>query len=172
MCIVIDTNVFQRVFDITNMDHSNYSVIRDWIYSGKGKIVFGGSTYSKENIVSSRRNRSLLAVLKSLDKVHEADSKIVDEHEIRIKNMINKADFDDPHIAAIICTCGCKLVATWDKNSLKYLNLAKIYKGHSDVPKFYLSERNADLLVDKNIADCCTPSKKTTKAQKEKLKGL
>jgi predicted nucleic acid-binding protein len=169
MCIVVDTNVFQRVFDTTNAEHANYKEVRNWIYNGKGKIVFGGTTYFKENIANSRRNRNVIAILKGFNKVHEADAKKVDEHEIRIKGLIKNSDFDDPHIAAIICTCGCKLIATWDKASVKYLKMSKIYKGYSDIPRFYLSNRNKNLLVDASIAECCKPVIKLRKAQQSKI---
>lgn len=172
MCIVIDTNVFSRVFDKGNTEHAEYKAVRDWIYEGKGKMVYGGSTYEKENIQNSKRNRALINSLDLAKKVYRANKAEVDIHEKRAKGIFNKKEFDDPHLAAIVCTSGCKLICTYDKNSLEYLKSPKIYKSYSAIPKFYLSKKNTDLLADRNIADCCKPAKKTTKAQKEKLKGL
>jgi predicted nucleic acid-binding protein len=171
MCIVIDTNVFSRVFDKDNAEHAEYKSVREWIYDGKGKMVFGGTTYETENVRNSRRNRDLINNLDRAKKVHRANKADVDAHETRVKNRIKKRDFDDPHLAAIVCSSGCKLICTYDKNSLEYLKTPELYKGYTSKPKFYLSKRNLDLLVDKNIAGCCKPTKKLTKEQKELLGG-
>ena len=61
--ILIDTNVFSKVFDPNNEEHNNYALVYQAIMKGKGKvkIIFGGTKYKIE---IAGGNMSLLSMPK------------------------------------------------------------------------------------------------------------
>ena len=48
MCIVIDANVMSNVFDTNSKNHADFKSVHEWIYKGKGKVVYGGTKYIDE----------------------------------------------------------------------------------------------------------------------------
>ena len=170
MCIIVDTNVFGNVFDAKNKDHIQFKPVKEWIFNGNGILVFGGTKYEKE--VFSDKYRKFILQLLIAGKAKRINLVEVDKHEELVKLKIPNADFDDKHIAAIVRACGCKLICTKDTRSIPYLKDLRLYRSRELSPKFYTSKRNENLLVDANIADCCKPSKRATKAQKAQMKEL
>ncbi|MBF0337359.1 MAG: hypothetical protein HQL05_05960 [Nitrospirae bacterium] len=155
------------MFDTDNVEHHEFEPVFEWITRGKGKIVYGGSTYAKElEEMKTRRN-----VLKSFDKARKIvyiNDVTVDDKEEEYKAHVNNRDFDDPHIVAIIAVSGVKLVCTNDDRSIPFLKNKKFYpKGKS--PKIYTSKKNANLLCDNNIAKCCKPANRLNKTMWELL---
>ena len=43
MCIIVDTNCFAPVFDRKSEKHNQFAPVLEWIISGKGKLIYGGS---------------------------------------------------------------------------------------------------------------------------------
>ncbi len=67
MCIIIDTNAFAPVFDRTSQNHAEFKPVLDWIVSGKGKIVYGGTKYKLE-LGKAYKYLKLFAEFKKINK--------------------------------------------------------------------------------------------------------
>ncbi|KJU84239.1 hypothetical protein MBAV_003565 [Candidatus Magnetobacterium bavaricum] len=133
----------------------------EWITKGKGKIVYGGSTYASE-LQKMNTRRNFLRAFERAGKVVSIDDAAVDGKEKTYKAHVNN-DFDDPHLVAIIAVSGVKLLCTKDKRAIPFLKNRQFYqKGKS--PKIYTSKKNANLLCDDNIAECCKPAYRPNKA--------
>jgi hypothetical protein len=152
MCIVVDANVFSEVL---NKDpKSSFKSVSDWIYSGLGKFVIGGTKYKEEigfNEHESKINQ-LLQLKKASKLVLIADDK-VDKEENDLKAKLHK-NCNDHHIIALLQVSGCKLLASKDQDSFSYIK-------KNTKAKIYSSEKNSDLLIPSNIAKCCKPAKKS-----------
>ena len=152
MCIVVDANVFSEV--LKNDPKSSFKSVSDWIYSGLGKFVIGGTKYQNEigfNEHESKINQ-LLQLKKASKLVLIADDK-VDKEENGLKAKLDK-NCDDHHIIALLQVSGCKLLASKDQRSFSYIQ-------KNTKAKIYSSEKNSDLLIPSNIAKCCKPAKKS-----------
>ncbi|MEW9623509.1 hypothetical protein [Rhodanobacter geophilus] len=154
MCIVVDPPLFISIFKSSDPDHYNYSGLRSWIKDGPGKLVLGGSLYKKElSKIESVLN--LISNLERSGKTVSFDDSHVDK-EMRAVKKINKSkDFDDPHLAALVRTSLCRIVATRDKRSHKHLTDPALYKKPCSKPKIYGGNKNNSVLCKKNIATCC-----------------
>jgi len=149
MCVVIDTCVFHRVF---NPEDGAFSPVAQWL-RGKGKMVIGGSTY-EEQLRKMRRYLPLVAELRRSGKVVIIDKDRVDEREREIRAMEPNADFDDPHLIAIVCTSRCKVVCTLDARADRYLLQARFYP-NGGKPKIYRQKSHKHLLCDANVVGAC-----------------
>lgn len=150
MCIVIDACTFSKVFA---SDDSDFSPVKKWLSSGKGKMVLGGTKYAAElsklhkyvRIVSELSRKGRVVTLKSSD---------VDAVEKRVKDIEPSVDFDDPHIVAIVVVSGCKVVCTLDSRSDRFLRDRRFYEA-SRRPSIYRAASHAHLLRDSNIVGAC-----------------
>lgn len=159
MCIIIDTNAFAAVFDASTSSHDEFAPVLRWIKDGKGKIVYGGTTYKNELRRATKYLR-LMVQLKTAGKIIEICDEMVDRHEEDLAKQVPDPDFDDRHIAAIIKVSGCKLVCTQDARSHRFLKRSELYRPHRSRPKFYSGKANASLLSDRYITECCKPAHK------------
>ena len=163
MCIIIDTNTFIPVFDSTCSKHDEFKPVLDWIINGKGKIIYGGTTYHKE-LLRAVKIRKIFSILKSKsNKVVVVDQMLVDNEERRIHNLIPDKDFDDPHLAAIVSVSKCQLICSDDTRSIKYVTRPDIYPKGISTPKYYTGNRNANLLSDEYIDERYKPLNKCSK---------
>lgn len=55
MPIIIDINCLGSVFDSRSKKHGDFKPVFDWITNGKGKLVYGGSTFKRE--LSSKKTK-------------------------------------------------------------------------------------------------------------------
>jgi len=154
MCGIIDTCVVAALLDKDNAEHANYVPVLKWILYGKGKMVYGGSTYKKE-LGELRRYLKLIAEVNRAGKIVPVEDAAVDQAEKHAKVIIPHKDFDDPHIAAIVAVSGCRVICTRDGRSIPHLKRKELYPKHIGVPRFYLSVRNKGLLNDGNLIDKC-----------------
>ena len=150
-------NVFASVFDPNSERHPEFKPVLNWILHNQGKIVYGGTKYKAE-LRKMTKYIKLLIELKNSGKVIEINDNIVDLEQMRIERMESNKDFDDPHIIAIICASGCRLICTNDNRSYRFLTNRKFYKKHQKRPKIYSSLRNKTLLTTKHIARICSTS--------------
>jgi predicted nucleic acid-binding protein len=150
MCIVIDTCALSVVFKSTD---SAFAPVRKWILVGKGKMVFGGSTYTAElsKVGSILR---FVAELSRQGKTVVLDKSAVDDAEKVIKEMEQSADFDDPHIVAIARVSRCRVVCTLDKRSDKFVRDRRFYAKGSR-PSIYRAISHSHLLCEGNIVGEC-----------------
>jgi len=169
MPIIVDTNCIANVFDTGSKNHLKFKPVLDWIIKGKGKLVFGGTTYEKE---MPKKYRRTFNILKKVSKTIEGDRKAIDQKEIENKNLIPDKDFDDPHIAAIAFISKCRLICSEDKRSIKFIKNKVLYSKDFVVPKFYTKAKNKDLLNDANIDDIYKPISKLAKKNQKNFDRL
>ena len=150
MCIVIDACTFSRVFAPDDVD---FSPVRRWVASGKGKIVMGGTKYACE-LSKLRKYIPVIAELSRQGRVITLENSDVDAAEKEVKKIEPSAEFDDPHIVAIIKVSGCKLVCTLDARSDKYLTDRRFYEA-AKRPSIYRSVTHGHLLRNSNIVGVC-----------------
>jgi hypothetical protein len=155
MCIVIDASALAAVFNADDAGHDNFSPVMEWVTRGRGKVVYGGTTYMRE----LRAVRSLLELFLELTRqrrVVRIEDAEVDAHERRIVALVRDRRFDDPHLAAIVCVARCALICTRDNRAFGFLKRRDLYSEvRCDVPRLYTSKRNRDLLCDQHIVGRC-----------------
>lgn len=169
MAIIVDANCLTRVFDPTNSEHDEFEPVLNWIVKGKGKLIYGGSTYLKELSKLTKIHKIINILKNTRKKVEIIDLQDVDTEEKRIKAIIPDKDFDDPHIAAIVSVSKCRLLCTQDTRSEKYILNKEIYPKDVKPPKFYKGKHNAKILCDTNIPQKYKPLKKLNKLEREKI---
>jgi hypothetical protein len=167
MCIVIDNCVKARVFDSANAEHHLFKPVYEWIISGDGKLVYGGTTYRDEALAGAFGK--LVLELKKTGKAINVGDAAVDAVEGQVRAAINDPDFDDPHIVAILKVSKCRLVCTSDKRGNKYFTHRKFFPSRARRPQLYLGLADARKLCSRNIADCCRPCIRLGKADRLNL---
>lgn len=154
MCLVIDTNTLSCVFNETNANHEEFKPVFDWIETGKGKIVFGGTNYMKE-LEKARQYLRLFVDYSKKGKTVRLKDDEVDKYEEEIKLRVNDSKFNDPHIMAIIAVSKCKVLCSNDKKSYIYIQNQELYPKGVNRPKIYSRKSCDNLLVDDNIIQIC-----------------
>lgn len=149
MSIIIDANCFANVFKETSKNHLQFKPVLDWIDSGKGTIVYGGTKYIEE--LGRGKYSRIMNLYKRQNKVQVANKDRVDQEENRIKNLIRDANFNDPHLAAISIVCHCRIICSNDISSINFVCNKTLYPKKFKIPRYYTCAKNADLLCDKNI---------------------
>lgn len=156
MCLVIDTNCFSLVFNISNLRHAEFKPVLDWIIDGKGKVVYGGSKYLSE-LKKATRYLKLFAELKRAGKAIEVDRRKVDRRQKEIESFVDPRKHNDPHLPAIACVSGCAIICTQDGRAHKLLKDKRCYRDGVR-PKIYGSTANVNLLCDRYIVGICKPA--------------
>lgn len=149
MCIVIDTCAISRVFTAGDAD---FDAVRRWIVEGRGKMVFGGTKYNEELLKLGR----YLAVIQELTRQRKTvvvNRDLVDEAEARVREMEPCADFDDPHIVAIVKVSRCRVVCSTDARADRFVQDRRFYG--APVPSIYRHRDHGHLLRDCNIVGAC-----------------
>jgi hypothetical protein len=153
MCIIVDTNVFSSVLDPESSDQ-NFKPIHDWIFSGNGKMVYGGKKYMEELTQSSKYVKIFNSLSRAGKTIHIVDAE-VDDFQSKIEKIITDADFDDPHLIAIVAISGCRLICTKDSRCHKFLKIKEIYPKKSGVPKFYHNPSQRHLISNQSLKTLC-----------------
>lgn len=168
MCIVVDANTFASVFDSGSKQHPQFKPVLDWIVSGRGKIVFGGTTYFAE-LKKAAKFIGVLGEFKRQGKVCRISDKEVDAEEIKVAKLVRHKDFDDQHIVAILRTSACMLVCSGDKRAFPFFRHQTLFPNRTSRPRIYSNRSSAKLLADKNIAECCKPAVRLNRKNKGDL---
>lgn len=171
MCIVLDANCFSKVFNSDNAEHAEFRPILAWIVEGDGCLVYGGTRYKAE-LAAARRYLGIFVELGKLGKVRQTDDAKVDARETAIQAFLNPAKHGDPHLPAIVCACGCRLVCTDDAKACALLKDRRCYPREVTVPSLYTSSRNSDLLCPKYIAEFCKPSVRLPKRSQKSVSNV
>lgn len=154
MCIVVDPPLFIALFKDTDPDHGQFAPVLLWVTKGPGKFVLGGSTYNRE-LMNVKSILPSLVELERQRKLVRASQANVDIDEAVIKGIERCADFDDPHLVALIRVTGCKLVCVRDGRSHRFLRDTRFYHGIGARPSLYTREKNKHLLRVDKVAPCC-----------------
>jgi hypothetical protein len=158
MCLIIDANTVPSVFDPEAQEHTQFIPVLDWITTGKGRIVYGGTKYRKELSLMGRYFR-LLGQLSRQGRVIVLPTKPIDIYAAQLKARIPAKKFDDEHIVAIVANSGCRVVCTNDKASHPYLQRQDLYPKGIKRPKIYSAASHVKLCCDKNIVGVCRGGK-------------
>ena len=62
MCVIVDTNAVAAVFNANANNHDEFAPVLDWIISGKGKLVIGGTKYMSE-LARTKKYLSFVQIL-------------------------------------------------------------------------------------------------------------
>lgn len=154
MCIIIDTNSFASVFNQKSSDHDQFQPIKNWIYSGSGRIVYGGTKYLLE-LTRSGKYLKVFVELGNIRKATILDKELVDRTEFDIKEKNTNADFNDTHIVAIVIISGCRIVCTKDSTSDVFLKDKCFYPKKFKVPKIYRGKDSVHLISNNSIKSNC-----------------
>lgn len=165
MCIIIDTNTLASVFKSDSQNHEEYKPVFDWIYSGNGTIVYGGSKYISE----IGKFAGVFLEFRKSNKAIRIENQLVDDQEDRVSKEIEDPDFDDQHLVALLIISGCKLICSYDKRAHPFFKHKKFFPSDEKRPRIYSNKNNKDLLTRRYIADICKPCSSLTKDQKKLL---
>jgi predicted nucleic acid-binding protein len=154
MKLLIDTNVFHKIFDKKHAEFEHFAVPHKCLFDCKGRMVLGGTTFRneiyREKDESGKPNhfakyRRILLELRKINSLEILDEKAVDKEEKRVIALEPSPDFDDPHIIACVIVGKVQVVCTDDKRSDRFVLDKKFYpKGHQK-PKIYRDKRNVHL---------------------------
>lgn len=170
MCLIIDTNVLGCVFNDKAPSHEEYKPVYEWIFLGKGKVIYGGSKYIDE--LKKAGYLRIFILLGKMNKSIKLPDDRIDEIQQDLQSQVKDSDFDDPHIVSMVIHSKCRIVCTRDKRSLGFLKDQSLYPKTVRVPKMYCSKLNKDLLIDKNISEFCKPCPKLSKSEGKHLESL
>lgn len=150
MAIIIDTNCFANVFNRKSVNHQQFKPVLEWVVKGKGIIIYGGTKYISE-LRKTPKYLPIMRLLKEVNKVHIGNREAIDELQATIEVNRVDVDFDDPHLPAIIINTKCRLICSEDKRSIAHVRNSSLYPTGFQVPSYYTSARNTNLLCDKYI---------------------
>lgn len=157
MCIVIDMNVLPAVFSETASNHSDFKPVKDWVSTGPGFAVYGGTQYKKE-LERAPKYLAFLVELKKSQRLKEIDQRLVDDDQKQVEAIINDAHCDDAHLIAIFRVSGCRLLCSDDSRADEYIrpkfgliNGVKLYPRPLKRPSIYRGAAHSGLLCPKNI---------------------
>lgn len=155
------------VFNKNDNEHDNFLPVLKWIVEGKGKIIYGGTSYKRELLKASKYIK-LFRTLEQSGKVKVLNDTKVDLAEKAINVIVSKnsscRNFNDQHIVAIVIISKCLLLCTRDLKHAKFFKYSKFYPKNIKRPSIYSRKANEDLLNDKYIANICTPAQQGSKA--------
>jgi hypothetical protein len=150
MCFVLDSNTFHSCFDKSSRDYAEFLPLTKWLYNNPHtSIVFGGTHYRNE-LRKLKKYTEFLVELSRNRKISEISDELIDKEEDRIKQVVTNKDFDDPHIIAIFCVSGCKILASKDQRADSYIKMKELYPNQKP-PSIYRNRTHAPLLRSKNI---------------------
>ena len=151
MCLVIDTCCLARVFDPKNAEHDDFIPVLEWISTGKGKMIYGGTKYKTE-LQSAKKYLRFLTELEKKRRLVVLKDMEIDPIAESLKLEVPDTRFDDEHIVAIVIVSKCRIVCTTDKRAIPYIKRKGFYSKHGvRPPKIYSRKRHRNLCCDANI---------------------
>lgn len=155
MCLVIDACCLANVLNPADQRHIHFAPVFEWVFNGKGRVIYGGTKY-KHELSKLPRYLGLLAELERKGRVIQLSDAEVDAIANVLKAEVGDAQFNDEHLVAIVIVSRCLIVCTNDTVAKSYLKRRAFYscRGVSR-PKIYSSERNKNLCCDKHISPVC-----------------
>lgn len=156
MALILDTNCFANVFSPKSEKHNEFKPVYDWIVSGKGILVYGGSKY-KEELKKAVKFLKLFNLLKDSGKTYEGNCNNIDRLMAEVSGKISDKLFDDPHLPAIVLETKCVIICSEDHISIPFVTNPILYPKGFNIPKYYTGLKCTKLLTDKYVDDCFKP---------------
>ncbi len=153
MCLVIDANCFGLVF---GKKHKEFAPVWNWIYEGRGRMIYGGTKYNKE--LKDWGMLGLVSELSKKRKTVQIPTATVDPIAAALKAKFPEAQFDDEHIVALVIASHCRVVCTNDNPAISYLKRPDVFSDHQGVgcPKIFRGRKaHIKLCCDKHIVAVC-----------------
>lgn len=154
MCLVIDTSCLAKVLDINNRQHYRFEPVHKWITKGRGSVVFGGTKYKRE-LKNVPKYLGVLAELNRQGRVIQLSDPQVNRIAEEVSKTVNRNDFDDEHLIAIVRVACCVVVCTDDARAVPYLKRADLYPGGVKRPKIYKHAGHRVMCSNQNIVGVC-----------------
>jgi len=158
MCVVIDVCAIPAVFDTSNADHIELKPIYDWIRAGKGKMVYGGTTYTKE-LKRLPTFQAIIAAYEHAGKVYIVDKQSVDDVEKEIIGKIANPSFNDYHLAAILRVSKSRILCSKNSGHFVHIRNSVLYPQKMKKPYVYRNSRDIAILSQRDVVRCCGPCK-------------
>lgn len=146
MWVVIDINTLAPVFNEESERHEEFVHVKHWIESGRGRLVYGGSTFKGE-LRKAYRYLRLVRQMKDSGLAVAIRDDVVDAAEEKVKDLTNGTDCDDQHIIALLGASRCPLLCSEDVQSYKYVRNRALYPADMPRVRIYSSSRNRKLLL-------------------------
>lgn len=156
--VILDTNCFAHVFNQTDARHCEFSLFLEWLCSGSGYLVYGGSKY-REELVKAGRYLKVFRLLHQYNKARMYDTDLIDSEMERIIHSFADPKFNDPHLAAIVIVTQSGVICTGDARCIPFLKRRDVYGKRAKCPKFYTGDRCAHLLSSQYVGAGCGISK-------------
>ena len=169
--VILDTNCFSHVFSRSDKRHGEYASFLEWLTSGPGYLVYGGTKYFDELKKSSGYLR-LFSLLRQYNKAIVYDCRQIDLEMERIVAQFNTPKFNDPHLAAIVIVSKSMVICTGDEKCIPFLKMKEIYEGRAKIPKFYTGDRCNNLLSKRYVGKQASLPKKSLNAMMAAMNGL
>jgi len=154
MCVIIDTNSFASVFNEKCSMHYKFKPIYDWIISGQGRVVYGGTRY-KDELRRAGRYYGIFIELGKQRKTILVDDNKVDKRQEELIAIVKHRDFNDAHIIAIVTISGCRLVCSDDSRSYPFIRNMSLYPHGFKPPKIYKGLSSRNLLSARQLLCIC-----------------
>lgn len=171
MAIIIDTNCFANVFSPKSAKHTEFKPVLEWILTGKGIMVYGGTKYKAE-LKKAPKYLPIIRLLRDVGKVLEGCNSTIDGLQVKVEEINDDQDFDDPHLPAIVLATKCKLICSEDTRSIKHVTDRKYYPNGFSTPAYYTSRTNKTLLTDKYVDKSLKPLCKMNKLDSDRIKKI
>lgn len=171
MAIIIDANCIASVFSKSNVKHSEFKPVLEWIVCGKGLMIIGGTKYLSE-LRKLNKYLTIIRYLKEVGKVYNGDTKKIDDYQLTVENLRDSKDFDDPHLPAMIVNTKCRIICSEDTRSIEHVTDSKYYPKGITKPVYYTSSRNKNLLCDHYVDDSLKPLCRINKKNADRLMSL
>ncbi|MCB4810592.1 hypothetical protein LG204_04595 [Methylovorus menthalis] len=146
MGIVIDTNVFHKVFDDRSEGHADFVDIKKWFDDRQGVMILGGSKYKKE-ITHTHKNLILIKFLRDAGMVITFDDGLVDQREKEVVDLTKGTDCDDQHIIALLDISKCTILCSEDIRSYPFIKNKKLYKTPKHNVRIYRYSKHKNMLI-------------------------
>lgn len=154
MAVIVDPPLFIVIFNPSDPRYKEYSDVLNWVLRGPAKFVLGGEKYRQE-LYNIRSVLPKILELKRARKIYEVNDDLVDLEEVRLKRVEPSADFDDPHLVALVNLSKVKIICINDPRAHKFLRRSDFYKSPSMRPKLYTRAKNINLLSKSNLTGIC-----------------
>lgn len=154
MAVIVDPPLFLALFDEKDERHGDFIEVLNWVIKGPAKFVVGGTKYKNE-IYNVRSVMPKLAELSRARKIYSINDTVVDAEELRVKRIEPRADFDDPHLVALVCASKVKIICIKDPRAHKFLRRVDFYPDAKLRPKLFTRAKNRTLLIKDNLKGVC-----------------
>lgn len=145
MCVVIDTNTLASVFNEKCSKHAEFRPVLEWIQSGRGLLVYGGTRY-KEELAKAFHYLKLVRQMRDAGQAVAICDKAVDTRETEVRRKTNGSQCDDQHMIALLGASRCTLFCSDDARADPYVKDRTLYPARMPRVRIYRSHQSNHLL--------------------------